>query len=210
MRKLKLALPLRFQRKIEADLFANSLLYNDGTKNICVGPLGIVAGVAVFSLAFVPAVILASKGKGCAPTTGAVDSKGNPVSNKPLSSQDKVLTVTQAQISALDKRDANPDAELSGDGYMSLAPRAENLDSRSSVSATSAYYSWTAHGRNSCSTTMSTSDYTMLINDHIGKMMKATGATCGRFVINNSGTYSLNLNIAFCDLTYCYTGCWYR
>lgn len=176
------------------------------------GPLGIVAGIAVWAIAFVPATILASKGKEpCTPSTGTLSPGGKALTANPLSQADKVLTITQDEVNkvaASSKRDAMPDAEVSGDGYMSLAPRAETLDRRST--ATKVYYHWAAHGGTNCGTQLSTNDFLTLINDHIGKLMVATGATCGQFVINNSNAYSLNLNLAFCDSSYCYTGCWYR
>lgn len=173
------------------------------------GPLGIVAGVLVWALAFVPAVILANQGKEpCTPSTGTVSKNGQSASAKALSTADKPLVVTQAEVSAAKKRDAMPDAEVSGDGYMSLAPRTETLNSRST--ATEVYYSWQAHGGTNCGTQISTKEFVTLINDHIGQMMVATGATCGKFVINNSNAYSLNLNLAFCDATWSYNGCWSR
>ena len=154
-----------------------------------------------------PGVILANQGKEpCTPSTGTVGSDGKSVSANALSQADVPLTVTQAEVSAA-KRDAMPDAERSGDGYMSLAPRAETLDGRSTT-ATKCYYSWKAHGGKACGTQISTQEFVKLINDHIGQLMVATGATCGHFVINDSNAYSLNLNLAFCDAEWCYNGCW--
>ena len=160
------------------------------------GQLGVAVTVVAFTAYFVQSIISALKGNSvCTPITGTIDGDGVTVSANALSINVKVLTVTQGQISALGKRDANPDAELSGLGHISLAPRVETLDSRT-VTAKSVYYSFAASGRNSCSTTMSVSDIQTLINHHIGPMMPATGATCGVFTIDNSGIYSIDLEVS--------------
>ena len=69
-------------------------------------------------------------------------------------------------------------------------------------------FSWSASGRNHCSTKLSKNDLSDLINNHAMRDIVTSHRECAIYYIDNSGTFRGTLKTAFCEGPRCYSRCW--